>query len=120
MSRKPICQTLKPFQLQHLYRSQQLNRSIFFQYRHFSSVVPPPKNDEEEELAGPNFASQPEDIEAQNMNIEEQVAANSVNLDDINLYESFKEANELDNEDNEHDNRVKEISLKLMEAKEPE
>lgn len=90
-----------------------------FQFRYFSSVVPPPKDDEGEELAGPNFESQVEhNVEMEN--IEEKVAGNAMNLDDVNLYESFKEANELDNEDTEHDNRVKEISLRLMEAKEPE
>jgi hypothetical protein len=81
--------------------------------------VPPPKNDEEEELAGPNFEGNAEhNVEVENL--EEKVAANAMNLDDINLYDSFKDANELDNEDTEHDNRVKEISLRLMEAKEPE
>lgn len=82
--------------------------------------MPPPKNDEEEELAGPSFES-PVEHQVDQENIEEIVASNSVNLDaDINLYESFKDANELGNEDSEHDNRVKEISLRLMEAKEPE
>ena len=81
--------------------------------------MPPPKNDEEEELAGPAFESQVEH-QVEPENIEEMVAGNSVNLDDVNLYDSFKEANELGNEDSEHDNRVKEISLRLMEAKEPE
>ena len=81
--------------------------------------MPPPKNGAEEELAGPNFESQVEH-QVEPENIEEMVAGNSVNLDDVNLYDSFKEANELGNEDSEHDNRVKEISLRLMEAKDPE
>lgn len=81
--------------------------------------MPPSKNEDEEELAGPNFESQA-NVEAQEIKIEESVTGNSVDLDNINLYQSFKEANELDNEDSEHDNRVKEISLRLMDAKEPE
>ena len=120
LTRKPA-QTLQPLS-SNLCRAQQTNfikQHHFFQYRYFSSVVPPPKNEGEEELAGPNFEGQANG-EAQEVKIEEAVTGNSVNLDDINLYQSFKEANELDNEDSEHDNRVKEISLRLMDAKEPE
>lgn len=43
-----------------------------------------------------------------------------MNMDDVNLYDQFKEHDQLQNEFEESENATKELSLRLLEAKDPQ